>query len=464
MKQGAEVLELAGSVLSIGGAIDVCRSHNAVIEPLLWCFATPAGIVQRSAFERILGDLCRRLADAAPVDGVFLELHGAMVTEDFEDGDGEILSRVRDMVGRDVPLAVSLDLHANVTGSMLELADYLDAYRRYPHVDMAETGARTAERLIHMVSSGMRPAKSLRKPDFLIPMNASCTGVEPGSRLYRTVLASVETGRPGLFGCSFASGFPFSDIHEVGPAAFAYAETQDAADAAAKELAGWVEAHENEFMPEVFSSRDAVAYAQRLALKEEQPVILVDTQDNPGCGGPGDTTGLLRALVGAMASGAVLATLIDAEASDEAAKLGVGGQGSFRLGGKTPASGESFATPAKVLALAEGPFRATGPMFKGLEFDFGKMALLATPQGVRIITGSRPVQTADQSVFRRVGVEPATVPIIALKSSVHFRADFAPIASRILLVDAPGIAPVDVSQLKFRAVRSGLRLTPAARA
>lgn len=460
LKAGADVLELAGSVLPIGGAIATLQEAGVDIVPLLWCFATPSGTVARSAFESILGDICDRLRAAGPLDGIFVELHGAMVSEDFEDGDAEVLRRIREIVGPTIPIAVSLDLHANVTQEMVDLGDFMDAYRRYPHTDMAETGARVTQKLLGMIDSGTRPAKAFRKLDFLIPLNGGCTDVEPASTLYRTVVPDTLEVHPGAVGCAFAAGFPFSDIYQVGPAAFAYAETAEIAAACADQLTAWASSNEPGFMPEVLQPDNAVARALRDASGSEGPIILVDTQDNPGAGGPSDTVGLLEALVNAGAAGAVFATLIDAGAANVAHELGIGRSGRFRLGGGSLPGARPFETDACVIALADGPFMATGPMFRGLQFNFGRMAVIETPERVRIVLGSHAAQTADQSVLRHVGLEPKNLGVLVIKSSTHFRADFSPIASRIDLVDAPGIAPVDPSRLQFRKARPDLRLSP----
>lgn len=461
LKIGPTLLELENSVVPTGGAIRALKGIRAEIVPLSWCFATPSGPVSNDAFERILGCICAMLAESQPVDGVFVELHGAMVTEDLQDGDGEVLRRIRQVVGQEVPIAVSLDLHANITQTMFDIADFMDAYRRYPHIDMSDTGERIANVLIDMVKDSFRPQKAMRKLDFLLPLSGGCTDFFPARTLYCDLLPEVDD-MPGITGCSFAAGFPFSDIVEVGPSAIAYAQTPEAAQKAADRIADWAYSHEGAFMPKVLSPIDAVEYAQRRQTSINGPIILADTQDNPGAGGPGDTVGLLKAMIASKAKDAVFATLIDEESARFAFHVGVGRTAEFFLGGKTLAEETPLRVKAEVQLLKDAPFVATGPMFKGLQFNFGKMALLRTIEGVRIVVGSYAAQTADQSILRNLELDPSSLPIIALKSSTHFRADFAPIAQEILLVDAPGIAPVNPAQLSFSNVPSNVRLQAGA--
>jgi microcystin degradation protein MlrC len=204
-----------------------------------------------------------------------------------------------------------------------------------------------------------------------------------------------------------------------------------------------------------------VAQALRVAGNAHRPVILADTQDNSGGGGPSDTTGLLEALIAGGARGAVLGLLNDPQTALRAHEAGEGAMIRAELGGKSGMIGHRpLAGDFRVLALGDGRFTGTGPMWGGARMELGAMALLETA-GVRVAVGSRAMQAADQSIFRHLGVEPAEQNILALKSSVHFRADFQPIAEEILVVEAPGPCAADPSKLAFTKVRPGLRLKPA---
>src|SRR5690242_11692723 len=222
------------------------------------------------------------LASAGPLDAVYLDLHGAMVAEHFDDGEGEILSRVRKVIGKDVPLVVSLDLHANVTPQMVEHADALIAYRTYPHVDMAETGRACAKHLALLLKSKQRFAKAFRQLPLLIAIGWQCTTDQPTKGIYEKLAALESDAVPTL---SFAPGFPAADFADCGPSVFAYGRTQADADAAADKIAAIIESHEDDFDGKIYSPDEGVQLAMELSKTAKKPIIIADTQDNPGAGG-----------------------------------------------------------------------------------------------------------------------------------------------------------------------------------
>jgi microcystin degradation protein MlrC len=207
---------------------------------------------------------------------------------------------------------------------------------------------------------------------------------------------------------------------------------------------------------------EAVSTAIALSRNAAKPIVLADTQDNPGAGGASDTVGLLRALVEGGAEGAVFANLSDPKSAEAAHRAGVGAQVSLAIGGW---AGGANNTPYQgiftVEALGDGNFPATGPFYRGNRMQLGPMAVLKT-EGVRVVVCSRKQQCADQAMLRHVGIEPTEQKILALKSSVHFRADFQPIAEEILIVAAPGANPVDNRDLPYKRIRKGVRLMPRA--
>lgn len=461
--RGPELLEqLPGTNLPSAGAIEYLRTAGAEIVPLLWCLATPSAHVTEDAYERIAAEILERLAGAGRIDGLFLELHGAMVAEHTDDGEGELLARIRQQVGRELPIAVPLDLHANVSPEMVAHADVLDAYRRYPHIDCAETGARTARHLVQMIRTGIRPRKAFRQIEFLIPINGGCTDFGPARDVYLDIMPGIERETEGLMTLSFASGFPLADIRDVGPSVVAYAETQAAADHAADKLMEAVRAREAAFLPDFLPAKAAVERALEIAAHASKPVVIADTQDNPGGGGPGDTTGLLRALIAARAEGAAIGAIIDPETAAAAHHLGIGQTGEFAIGGKRMPDDEPVRATCRVLAAADGSWKASGPMKAGMTLNLGQVALLETLEGVRIAVASRPAQTLDRSIFAYLGLDPEKLPIIAVKSSVHFRADFTPLAEKILVAVAPGPVAIDHASLVFTKLRPGVRLMPTA--
>ena len=450
---------VAGANIPAAGAIEALRAAGHQLVGTAWAAASPSAAVTGEAYERIAGELVKRLRDALPVDGVYLDLHGAMVSERFDDGEGELLRRVRGAVGPRVPVAASLDLHCNFTRAMFAGADAFVAYRSYPHVDMAETGARAAQLLDGMLRGGARLAGAWHALDYLTGISSQCSFIEPCKGLYAD-LAALERRHGAVL--SFTPGFPMADFAECGMAVFGYGNEPKAVGRGVAELRARVADAEKDFALELHLPEDAVARA-RARGEPGRPVVLADTQDNPGAGGNGDTTGLLRALVGQRAEGAALGLLIDKESAAQAHEAGLGATLALSLGGKSRIPGDSpFQGEFTVERLGDGKFTCTGPMFKGFRMTLGNMALLRskTAPGVRVVLASRKVQAADQEMFRHVGIEPVRERILALKSSVHFRADFEPMAKEVLVVKAPGPALADPTEFKWTKLRKGVRLRP----
>ena len=463
MLRGAELLAaLEGTNNGIGGFISAPEAAAWQIAPTLSCLASPSAHVTADALERIATELIERLAQAhaeAPLDGIYLNLHGAMCVETYDDGEGELLRRVRARLGTAIPIVVSLDLHANVTAEMVAHADALLGYRTYPHVDMAETGARCASYLARIVGTDRRDAKAMRRIDYLIPIVWQYTGIEPCRSLYAQHESMEQAGLPSI---SFFTGFPAADFPGCGPTVIAYAPTQAETEAAADALAAQVNACESAFAGRVWEPDEAVLEAMQLATTASKPVVLADTQDNPGAGGDSNTTGMLRALVRNDARNAALGNLVDPVSARAAHAAGVGATVRLALGGTSGVDGDSpFEADWQVESLTDGKFVASGPFYGGAHLDLGPSACLRLG-GVRVVLTSRKSQMADQQMFRQVGIEPRDQAILVNKSSVHFRADFAPIAHAILICKSPGPMPVDPAVLPWTRLAPGVRLSPRA--
>jgi len=461
LAQGDEIFERsAGLNVPIAGFIERMRKSTHQLLPTAWAGTSPSAHVTRDAFERVTQMILARLRAAAPVDAVYLDLHGAMVTEHLDDGEGELLARVRDAVGPQIPVVASLDLHANVTRRMVEHADALIAYRTYPHVDMAETGERTAHFLLARLDGLSRPHAALRPLPFLIPLQTQSTMLEPAQSIYAQ-LSKLEGN--GIDTLSFTPGFPAADFPECGPAAIAYGRSAAAASQTAEAVRAMIEKLEGEFDTPVYTAEEGVRRAIAIARNATRPVILADTQDNPGAGGNSDTTGMLRALVGANAQRASIGLIVDAEAALAAHSVGVGGTIELGLGGRSNIAGDApFYTRFTVDQLSEGRFTCTGPFYRGVRMNLGPSACLRIG-GVRIVVASDKPQLADQEMYRFIGIEPAREAVLVNKSSVHFRADFAPIAQEILVCKAPGPMLADPSDFPWKNLTPGIRLKPNGR-
>ena len=445
-----------GINLPAAGFVDEARSLRHELLPLTWCSAQPSGRVTRDAFERIATLLLEDLSAAGAIDGVYLDLHGAMVAEHVDDADGELLRRIRGLVGPDMPIVASLDYHANVSRRMVQQATALVSYRTYPHVDMADCGARAAQ-VLHRLLHGTRVTTCMQQLDYLIPLTSQATLVEPMQSQMR---AATAAERPPLLSVCLAPGFPAADVADCGPSVYACGSDATQVAATVQQLADELRRREGEFALELYSIDAALTELARLAPVRGRPVILADTQDNPGGGGHADSMSLIKALVERNAQGVLAGVICDPDAAARAHAAGAGASLELRLGARSGTPGETpLEARFKVTALGDGRFIGTGPFYRGGRFELGPMALLELG-GVRIAVASRKQQAADQAMFRHLQVEPADHAVLALKSSVHFRADFGSIASRILVVEAPGPNVADPARLPFHKLRPGVRTRP----
>ncbi|MGR3378150.1 M81 family metallopeptidase [Salipiger abyssi] len=431
---------------------------EAEIVPAIWMHGGAGGPAEDAVLTYFCDHLLEAFDRAGPVDAIYLDLHGSMVTPGWPDAEGEILRRLRGVTGPDLPIVASMDYHGNLSRAMVGALDGLSAYRTYPHIDRAETGARAAEQLLRIWAEGRPKEKALLRSDFLIPLPFECTLTDPS----RMLVAMCEELPEGVSALEYVPGFPAADTAETGPAVLAIGCDAAAVRAAAERVFQALEAAERDFAIPVYSPEAAVARAAEL--RGTGPVLLADTQDNPGGGGAGDTTGLLKAMVAADLRNAALAIMIDGEAAQAAHAAGAGARLRLALGGK---HGPEGVTPLEavyeVRALSDGQFRATGKVVGGREIDLGLSAVLRLG-GIDIVTASNPMQPYDPEVFAHLGLDPAGYDMLGLKSSVHFRADFEPLSRGVLIVRAPGWHLIDLDVLPYRNLREGMRLGPLGKA
>ncbi len=460
----AMVDQLRGINIPVAGVIDAARRHGWQLIPSCWAGAIPSSYVTRDAFERIAAALCEDVASAMTtgLDAVYLDLHGAAVAEHADDSEGELIARVRALVGPNIPIVASLDLHANVTERMLRESDALVSYRTYPHVDMAATGELAAELLARRLKAGAKEPMHWRRLPFLIPLNAQSTWMQPAQGLYEELIALDREHGVGL---SFCMGFPAADFAECAPMVWGYGEHAQQAVAQLFERASVP----GQWRLDVHSARDAVVQAMALAETSNKPVLIADTQDNPGAGGDSNTTGMLHAL---LAQGAgrkfpgqvALGLVFDAAAARAAHEAGVGAEIDISLGTAVPTfSGAHSDAPVrgrfKVVKLSNGQCTLTGPMMTGLTVRLGPSACLEL-DGIRVAVVSGKKQLLDRELLRMVGIHTEQMRIVVVKSSNHFRADFQPHASHVLVAKAAGPMAADPADLPWKKLPASIRRRP----
>ena len=440
---------LEGMNIPLAGFIDAARQDSEIhLIPISWCAAEPSAHVTTSAFETITGQIRKALQSNKPLDAIYLDLHGAMVTEDYDDGEGEFLRRLRKDLGHDIPIIVSLDLHANISPEMVELATAMTIFRTYPHLDMALGGERTFG-LLKRVLSGWKPAKAFRPIPFLLPLHAQFTGTGAGADLYRFIENhNVNDDLP----MDIALGFTAADTPFTGPSIIAYGEDQKQANEAADKISNYFLSLKQKFQTSLLTPDEGVMKA--IGFLGQGPQVIADVQDNPGAGGSSDTTGLLRAMLDAGVTGGVLGIIADPLLAAQCHDVGVGGTVFGSLGGKS-GHPEDFPYEGtfKIIQLSDGAIPATGAMYGGSIAQLGLSALVRVIHDraeIDVVISSDRIQCLDQSLFRHFRVELETRSVIGVKSTVHYRADFDELCANPINIAAPGLFPCTFDDIIYK--------------
>lgn len=443
----------AGTNTEIAGFMDACKTYGW--EPVLAVAAdaTPSGKVTREAFDTISGYILEAIESKGPFDAILLQLHGAMVAENHDDGESALLSLIRKKVGRSVPIGVTHDLHANVTDRTAELADVLVSYRTYPHIDMHETATKCAALIKRMLDGEISPKVTIRRGPQLDGVDHGRT-TSPGPM--RDILKTADdlTAKHGLLSASINAGFPWADVDYVGPTVIVVAdEGNNGADVSADALRDELWRTRKVLTIDLVSAKDAIAEARKKA-KPGAPFVIADFADNPGGGGYADSTGLLRAMIDSGLENAAFSALYDPECVAACEGAGQGAEIELQLGGKCePSLGAPITATGTVVGLFDGKFKLEGPMSTGLSVNIGPAAVFRVG-GVDIVLASRRAQNYDRQFFRAFGIEPTEKSVLGVKSAQHFRADYAPVASGIAVVDeGGGITSHNFTALDYTKIR-----------
>ena len=432
----------------IGGFLDVFRDREGFqLIPAIAGNAMPSGPVTMDMFYMARDKILEAIRSVDHVDGVLLSLHGAMVLEEFEDGEGLLLETVRNEVGPDVPIIVSLDLHVNMTKRMQKNGTAFFVYDYYPHTDMYDTGVAAAEAMYATLSGKVKPVMRWYKMPFLQPCLPTA---DPVIKKY-VDMAQEMRQRPGVLRVNICSGFFQADIEEMGVAVIAVTDddaqlAQDLAD----ELGKAIWADRANLRRRLYTADEAID--EVLASAEgEGPFVLADVADNPGAGGSADTPHLLRRLIERDVQNVAYAIICDPEAVIAAEKAGVGNMVTVSLGGKTRPDicGEPVVVEAYVKSISDGVYVNRDTMCQGLVNRLYKTAVLRIG-GVEVIVSSNRVQPWDLEVYRSQGIMPQDKKVLVTKSTAHFRASFGTVAYKILDVEAPGLAPQDPKSLAYQ--------------
>jgi microcystin degradation protein MlrC len=453
-----QLVEAAGSALidkyrgtntGIGGIIDRCERENADIVPIFYTFGGAAGPTSDEAYDHYIARLLEGLRAAGNLDGVLLDLHGAMATPTRLDADRETLERVRALVGPDVPVMVALDYHANLDQASIAAADAVFGYHYSPHTDMGPTGERAADCLFRKLRGEIEPVCVLVKPAVMVPSIFSATGMEP---LKSIVARSIAKSRQaaGYLDISVFAGFSYADVPNCG---FSVVVVADGDRVLAHEIA-------KRFSDDIRAMRDALNHrelvysvdggidrAKRVVAAGRRPVVLLEHADRMH-----DSTYVLREVLRQQLPRTVVPYVWDPRAAAAAVaagkgatvKLSVGGHSSDRAGGPVLLEG-------KVTHAGRVTYRATGPYFTGRTVELGETAVIDTGSVVVSLT-SVPSTAVDDDCLTQFGQTLDQYDYVVLRSKTHFRAFFELVSAEILIVDTPDWGPADLKSLPYRHV------------
>jgi microcystin degradation protein MlrC len=451
--EGEDAIAARGSAnTELAGFLEVARAHGWELIHVLSASANPGGPVSRDAFERLTDPIVAAAARHKDrLDGILLGLHGAMVTSFCEDGEGELLARLRAVVGPDLPIAITLDLHANVTRAMCKLANIIVSYQTYPHVDMRRTGRQAGAILQRTMAGEIRPVTIRARRPMLTEASGGRTDTGPmidwleRSRAY-------ESGAD-VFAVSINAGFSHADIAEVGPTVLVTGQGDMAAHQRfAEGIADEIWDRRNEAMNHFFSVDEAAAICAAHE-RRQGPIVVADFSDNPGGGAYGDSTNLLAALLRARVTRACFGPMVDPDVVRRLQQCRVGEQVDVELGGKIDPSlgGGPLSLNGTLRLLSDGDYVGDGPMVGGQKRSWGPCAVLRV-FGIDILVVTNAAQIWDQQQFKAFGIDPQAQHVVALKSAQHFRAAFEPMADRVIVCDSGALCAPDHSALPYRRV------------
>lgn len=440
----------AGTATEVGAFIDAAAEYGWTLVPAVAADATPGGLVTADAWQRFADALVETAQTHGPFDGFLISLHGAMIAEGRPRADADLLAALRGAIGRAPVGIATFDLHGNIDGSTAQHLDGLTVYRTYPHVDVYECGREAAGLLKRALDTGTRPRLVIRQR----PLLDGCDHGRSSGALMPRLIELGDRLRPqeGDVVAVFA-GFPWGDVPHAGPSV---AVTTTGAAAAAVSAA-------EQLLDEIWRTRAttslagvapaaAVATADVLAMSGRRAVI-ADFSDNPGGGGQGDATALLRAIIGAPGPAVAVASMWDPATVERAEGAGVGSLFDICLGGSLPEfGGPPIEARAEVLALGPGAFKCEGPIARGKTLDLGRIATLRIGRA-DIIVASNRFQVTDRNHFRVGGLDPLAYPVLVVKSLQHFRAAFEPIADQIIFADSGALVSRDFQRFPYRQVR-----------
>ncbi|MCC7369395.1 MAG: M81 family metallopeptidase [Chloroflexi bacterium] len=443
----------ATATTTLAGYFSASQKLGFEIVPLIFATTGPIGIITRRAFDILVDEMLQLLRDNGPWDGVLLAQHGAAVSDEFPDADGEIVRRVREVVGPDVPIGVNFDMHANVTQKVIDHSTVTVVYATNPHLDAKERAEECAELIVRTIKGEITPVQVLEMPPLVVNIIKQYTGEEPMKGIVETMPEMMR--RPGILSVSIAEGYPYADVEEMGMSFLAISDgDREVAQSAARAMADVAWERKEALQGDIPSIAEALQYADA---QPEGPIVLMDVGDNIGAGSSADSTFLL-AEAKRLGIRGYLQTLYDPEAVGDCVEVGVGSKITMTVGGKTDdMHGEPVMVTGTVRAISDGLFEDPLPTHGGWRFfDGGTSAVLETTDGHTILLTSKRVGNTSLEQMYSVGIDPARYRVVIAKGVVSPRPAYSRVAKEIVLADTPGVTTTNLGFFAYRNRRTPL--------
>lgn len=440
-----------GTRTAAAAFIDLAEAAGAQIVVPVIAGANPSGRVAADAYSHLSDTI---VSAAAGCDAVMLDLHGAMVAENSDDGEGDLLRRLRQVLP-DAPVAVALDLHGNITQALIDHADIAVSFKTYPHVDMYETGEHAGRLLLDMISGRTRPVMAWRRPPLVTHTLRSRT--DEGA-MQRAVALAREAEQDGMLAVSVLAGFGLADIAAPCLSVIVVGDGDQArADAVAARIAALAWAERDGFGYHAEPLGDSIARAARLADGPgEGPVLLLDHGDNCMSGGTCDNMAVLHEALAQGLTGIAVGPVCDPQAVAALVEAGVGASVTLPVGDKVPLPQlevfpESRLLTGKVAAISDGEYVISGPTYTGQRIRMGRTALLDIGAAQVIVTET-PQEHWDLGIFTHIGIDPLKARFLLLKSRMYCRPVFVPLAKAVVECDGEGVTSSRYERFPFRRV------------
>ena len=442
-----QAIDLYGDAdMAFAGLLDIARSYDVEYVVPITAYSEPSGIVDDDAFNFICKKICNAVKNGC--DAVLLDLHGAMVTKSYDDGEGELLRRIRKTSPK-IPIAVALDFHANVTSIMVENCNVIDGYRTYPHIDMRETGRRAAQTLLYCLEQGIETKICWQPLPMMVHMMMQATWHQPMKDIMDLAIQGVNNGE--TMNASVFGGFSYADIPHVSLSALTVESVNnDLGKDLVSRICAMAWERRYDFIYKPLPLSESIEKAKKI---KSYPVLIVDHGDNTGSGGSADDMSVLAEMLRQGLSGIIVAPIRDPEAVDQLINCGEGNETTLKVGGKFSVPsinqiGYGLNCTGVVKKITDGSFTITSPVQTGLKVCLGRTVVFDIGSAI-IILSEEGWEPYGPELFIHGGLIPEESQFMLIKSRVHFRAGFESITSNIIMAAGPGVCSSDYSQFNF---------------